>query len=165
MLKPKHVVIGRIAAGEDPAAIAEDMKISIATVIRWKNEVIKGIKENDVEILAGLDATVLTNLAGLAKGLAPVEFEESIDRVVAGLSGLQRLQEAVTSTALVATTKLKQHIATTDSTSELVMLVESLGLLNKNFFHSQAPQINIQTNVNGENTKTYGEFLSDVPTK
>ena len=164
----KQLALARLANNEDLAVISVDLGVAQATLLRWKNELMRSIKNGTVDQLIDVDAAVIANFAAMMQSMPIADLVPSAvaaaERIADGVTGLQRLQTEVHSTASLAVQRLRQFISVCDNSSELVLLTEALGDLNESFFNSKSTQVNIQNNINGDSqAKTYGEFLSDNP--
>lgn len=161
----KYQALVRLFDGEQPKAIAADLDISYATVLRYKRELSTAQDEGKVNSLLANEEGVLQNMASQALADLPDELQEGAlieaTAVIDGVIGLQRLEADLQQTASKINCRIRLMCGTAEQVSELVDLTDALCKLQNAFF-GKGTQVLIQNNVNG-GSESYGQFLSDTP--
>ena len=162
----KYTAIVKIAQGSTPKAIAEELDISYAKVLRWKNEYVIAKQENGLKKLLKVDEDMLAELSAQFVGSLPAELAEASAEATEGLSrsvgGLQKLSIELQATAITISNRIRVQVMSVDSPIELTELTKSLCLIQEAFFNSKSTQVNVQNNYTPE-AASYGEFLGDKP--
>ena len=166
--KKFYTAVTRMEAGVEPQKVADDLDISYATALRWRREYMAAKEQGKLGELLDLDKLALTVTFEAAAGTAALQGEvltPAIDTLAKGVNGLQALQEQFQNTAVFLNQQIKSRAASVDHISELVELTTALCSLQNAFFNKNSTQVNVQNNFGGDNSKPYGNFLSDVPTE
>jgi len=161
----KQIGLVMLMDDEDPKIIAAQLDVAVGTVLRWKNELAKAKDEDKVNDLIKLDNLALDMLAKQANGLnVPDELQtplsESIDNVTKGVTGLQRLETDLQSTANYLNTRIRSMGSTANTVGEINELTEALCKLQNAFF-AKGTNVQILNQVGGN--ESYGQFLGDAP--
>jgi hypothetical protein len=160
----KQLALIQLVNGDDPAHIAKNLGLTLATVIRYKNELAKAEVDGNINTLIGLDAHVLEKMAGDAILDVPGELlpaaTESADAIVSGVAGLQRLEGDLQATARQLNTRIRSMTMLAENVGEVSELTSALCKLQDTFF-GKGTQVNVLNNFGG--SEAYGQFLSDKP--
>lgn len=159
----KYEILTRLRNNEDPNAIAEDLDVSVAKVVRHKAELNNAIREDKLNTLMASAAPSAAELIDATYENAPEEVKAAAGELSKGLKALERLQPELIKTASEINRRVFIMCGTAESVSEIEALTMCLCKLQATFFPSATPamQLNIQNNQNGG--KTYGEWLGDKP--
>ena len=162
----KYTAIVKIAQGASPKEVSDELDVSYAKVLRWKNEYIIAKQENTLKDLLAIDDEMLTELSAQFVGNLPAELKEAGDTAMGELTsnvgGLQKLSIELQATAVTISNRIRLEVMTIDSAGELMELTKSLCLIQEAFFNSKTTQVNVQNNYSPDE-KAYGEFLGDKP--
>jgi len=164
--KEKQVALIRLIDKEDEQVIANDLDVSYATVIRWKNELEKAQEDDKVNELLQLDKRALDYLAQNSKDLdVPDELQtqvgELVDELTDGVKGLARLEEDLQSSAAFMNTRIKAMAVSATTVGEISELTDALCKLHSTFFN-KGTNVQILNQVNGDG-QAYAQFLGDAP--
>jgi hypothetical protein len=164
--KKFYTAVTRMESGVEPQKVADALDVSYATVLRWRREYQAAKEQGKLGELLDLDKLALEMTFEVAAGNATLSGEvlnPAIDDLAKNVNGLQSLQTQFQNTAVFLNQQIKSRAASLDHTSELVELTTALCSLQNAFFNKNSTQVNVQNNYGGENTKPYGNFLSDKP--
>lgn len=160
----KYSVLARIDAGENKRDVAEDAGVSYGTVLRWYKEYEQAKQQNTLDKLLDMDKLILATAEQVSK--APIMVEElkgGVKDLSNRVKKLETLQVDLLATATALNTQIKSRALSMESTSELLLLVESLCQLQNAFFNKNAVQVNVQNNYSGDGERKYGGLLGDKP--
>ena len=158
-----YKAISLVEAGKDKRVVSEELDISYSTVVRWCKEYQTAKIDGTIDKLLDLDKLIIAQ-AGALMALPGAEetINGKVEVLTKGLSGLDKLQVDLQSSATAINSRIKSLVMSSESTSELSELTDCLCALQNAFFNSKGVQVNIQNNVDG--SSKYGSFLNDKPT-
>lgn len=159
----KHEILTRLHKGEDPKAIAEDLDVSIATVVRNRSELNNAIRDDKLNTLLASSVPSASELVDATYENAPQEVKAAANELSKGLKALEKLQPELIKTAGQINNRIAIMCSTAEGVSEIEALTAALCRLQTAFFPAASPamQLNIQNNNNGGTT--YGQWLGDKP--
>jgi transposase-like protein len=150
----KQFVLAGISAGIDLKELARKYNVPYSTCASWKR---KHENEqdvtNDIAVLVKTDEYALKEIAEAVKETAPAEVCAKIDKVVAGVIGLQELEPKFHAVVF----KLLESAETLADNEKLSVkdwrdISAGIGTLYASIFNKNAMSVNVvnQTTVNNE---------------
>lgn len=161
----KYSVLARLELGEKPKDLATEYDISYGAVLRWRREY-KEAKDNGIiDKVYDVDRLVLEQAA--ANLPVPSAVSEAakgaVENIARALSGLERLDNELQTTALSLVKKYNALTASASFGSELESITKGICDLRSAFFGKNSTQVAIQQNFGGDGkvSESYGDFLND----
>ena len=146
-----------LAMGETPKSVGEQLGIPEVTVRSWKKKL--ETTNEDLDTVVQVDATTLHQVAENIKATAPPTVIKKIDKLVAGVTGLQELEPKFHSLTLTLLEKAEELTKIVDedgksalSVKDWLALSNGIGNLYANIFNKSGVNVNVlnQTQVSGE---------------
>lgn len=158
----KYEILIRLREGDEPKAIAEELDVSIASVVRYRAELNNAIKEDKLNTLLASAAPSAADLVDTTFENSPPEVKAAANELSKGLKALERLQPELIKTASELNSRIAVMCSTAESVGEIETLTQALCKLQLAFFPSTAPtnQVTIQNNNGGGQ---YAQWLGDKP--
>lgn len=162
----KHNVINLLLNGAPPPAIAEQLEVPLATVLRYNRELTAARQNNTVAELLNLDELAFGELEAALKTKTLPGVRDAMEEKLASVNRAVTLMDAFQSDLLTTASTLNQRIKTmalgVDRVDELAVLSECVSKLQNAFFNKNTTQVNIQNNLSNTG-KPYGGLLDDKP--
>ncbi len=158
----KLEILTRLRNGDEPKAIAGELDVSMASVVRYRTELNNAIRDDKLNTLMASAAPSASELVDYTFQDSPPEVKAAANELSKGLKALERLQPELIKTASALNSRIAIMCSTAENVGELESLTLALCKLQSSFFPAAGPntQVNIQNN-NGGNS--YGQWLSDKP--
>ena len=155
-----YKAVALLAQDVSPADVAEQLRLSQSTVIRWNSEYRKAKEDGSLNKLLDLDELTIHTAATILD--VPVMAEA---KALAKVNSAQMLEQTVQTTATNLVTRINSMAAGASGSDELCMLVDALCKLQSAFFNKAITQVNVQNNLNGVpgGQGAYSRFLKDAP--
>lgn len=158
----KYEILTRLREGDEPTAIAEELDVSIASIVRHRAELNNAIRDDKLNTLMASCTPSASELVDTTFQNSPPEVKAAANELSKGLKALERLQPELIRTASALNSRIAVMCSTAENVGELEALTQALCKLQTAFFPSAGTntQVNIQNNSGGT---MYGQWLSDKP--
>lgn len=162
MKSNKYEILTRLREGDEPTAVASELDVSIASVIRYRTEMNNAIKEDKLNTLMASCAPSAADLVETTYENSPPEVKAAANKLSAGIKALERLEPELANTAHELNKRIRVMCGTAENVGDIESLTASLCRLQAAFFPptSASTNVNIQNNTGGN---TYGQWLGDKP--
>ena len=156
----RYAIYTLIEQKQDNARIAEDLNVSLSTVIRKRAEYLEHKAAGTLHEIANVDRLLIENTA------KQLGLKEEGEQLIQKLDTYDVLCTDLQKTASAINTRLKSMVLSADDAAELSVIVDALCALQMAFVtKAQGPQVNVQQNFGTQapTSAAYSAFLGDKP--
>jgi len=155
-----------LAMGETPKAVAEKLNMGYQTALSWKKRLDKkNESQGDLQAIIEVEPTTLHTIAESVKETAPPKVAKQIDKLVDGVTGLQKLEpkfHAVVINLLEAAEEMSVHQDL--SVKDWATLSTGIGSLYNSIFNKSGVNVNVMnsTTINSEKMSMFKGSMRNV---